>query len=156
MNQRSGNLSCMRIVAVALFVCCVPAGGAADVTVYQFDHSNIRRVYSVPGKLLLTKDNRWNPATEDLSADIASRAEVARQHLIKKKKPEREIKLYRSSLARYSGHGSRNDGPWYFLFMYGYELREPRGSIETPLEYVVVMLLNGTIANETITITTSH
>jgi len=142
-------------MVAAFVVCGLSKASAVDVTIYQTDYENTRRAYSVPEGQLLRRDNRWNPASQDLPIDIASRAEVARQHLMTKKKPERELKLFKCSLARYSGRGLQNDGPWYLLFMYGYESREPRGSIETSLKYIVVMLLDGTIANETTTVLTA-
>jgi hypothetical protein len=139
---------CMKMIGhplIGLSFALLCAGGSAlesgMESVYKMQVSGVQVEYRVPQARLGSGANRWDHRFAKFPVEIGDYAERARVHLIKAKKIQKPVRLTNMIM-------SQHLGSWYFVFSFGFDVANPRGGVEAPLSYTVVMLFDGTIAEE--------
>jgi len=124
-----------------------------DVCIYTIKADRGEIQYLVPKSRFSSLTNEWYPALGDFPVELREHSDTAREHLIKLKKIKQAIRLARVGIYSNKTYAMNTDGStgasvdrWYMVFGFGYD--RPNGELVQPLDYIVVMLLDGTIAEE--------
>ncbi len=122
----------------------------------EWNNNKVHIRYLVPKSSVGSPKNRWDPSSEPFPADIRECGERAQRYLVKSKGIKERIAIhnveissiidYPTNVADLLSEGIRTTSQWYLFFRFAFE--SPTGEIIRPVDGAVVMLLDGTIAEE--------
>lgn len=113
--------------------------------------------YEVDASRFHAERNYWNPAKEAFPADLQASYNTAKNHLLATKKPTQPIRWFgtrilwqgittRLPISKERAEADLEEGSWFLCFQFGY--MRPDGLDVRPGDYAVVMMLDGTIADQ--------
>src|SRR5712691_97760 len=122
----------------------------------EWNNDKVHFRYLVPKSSVGSPKNRWDPSSEPFPADIRECGERAQRYLVKSKGIKERIAIhnveissiidYPTNVAGLLSEGVRTTSRWYLFFNFAFEART--GEVIRPVDSAVVMLLDGTIAEE--------
>jgi hypothetical protein len=155
--------SLLMVAGASCALLCPAAVGAAsppdtNFCVFSFETSTNEIEYYVPTACVFAPTNAWSPGIQPFPANIRSLAEAARAHLRQTKKTPRQLRLTQFAMetmyrAQPSPDPTQVPEPstWYLRFGFGFD--DETGRLIEPPDFQVVMLLEGTIAEQKLNLT---
>ncbi len=125
-----------------------------EVRLYDVETSSFRLEYFVPKASLCSATNRWDHILEPIPADLHHVVKIAREHLMSIREVKEPLSLAAITLQQKllsCGNGGivRVEQRWWLSVAFRSNL--PGGQPVAPAELTVVILLDGTIAEERLT-----
>jgi hypothetical protein len=151
-----GKFNKLATVTSLLLATTVYRAGAADmirVGTTESPHGLIN--FMVPRDRLYEETNAWNRARGEFPVDLKLYAEKAKQHLTASRRVSEPISLCGVSMRQYrsrepyrSKTGELKIGGWVERWILDFQFKRSAKSWDTEKPLTVVMLLDGTIAEE--------
>lgn len=158
MNSKAQTIgtNCANVLVTAMLLGFSASHSATEPTskapVFRADNID----FVAPQHTIDDPSNRWAPGERPFPVDLKVFHGKAREHLLNRKRvpvsfelAEIQIRSYQvTSLRSGPWHGENSDNPaWYVVLKFA--AKEKRPNSGKPLNYVVVMMIDGTILEET-------
>jgi len=146
-------ISSVFVVFAAIGCTIGPALAGGRECIFRETFNGTERRFFVPTSLLSSPTNCWDLAHKPFPADLRALTEKAEQELRKQIDIKQPIRVALIDVKRRSrldpNHPERSLDlePWFIVFRFGFISEEP-GFFKRPPNFYVVMLLDGTIAEE--------